>query len=85
MTLMIPVDVNSLQQTLGLVVLTNLGELPFYRSGFPVRIVVSHSNGSQIGKQGEEDDQIDADGFVEDDHGQGEVDLEMEAKRDTVF
>lgn len=70
---------------LGMVVLTNLGELPFYRSRFPVRIVVSHSYGSQIGKQGEEDDEVDADGFVENDHGEGKVDLEMEAKRDTVF
>ncbi|KAI6753374.1 hypothetical protein HG531_005543 [Fusarium graminearum] len=53
-----------------MVVLTNLGELPFYRSRFPVRIVVSHSYGSQIGKQGEEDDEVDADGFVENDHGE---------------
>jgi hypothetical protein len=32
-----------------------------------------------------QDNQVDADGLVEDDHGEREVDLEVQAKRDTVF
>lgn len=50
-----------------------------------MRIVVSHGYSGQIGEQSEEDDEVDANGFVENDHGKGEVDFEMQAKRDTIF
>lgn len=48
-------------------------------------VVVRDGNGGKIGEQGEEDDEIDADGLVDDDHGADEVDFQVQAEGDTVL
>jgi len=50
-----------------------------------MRIIISYSDSRQICEESQENDQVDTDGLVEDDHGEREVDLEVQAKRDTVF
>ena len=50
-----------------------------------MRIVVRNGDGGEIGEQRQEDNQVDADGLVDDDHGRDEVDLEVQAERDTVL
>lgn len=63
----------------------DLGQLPLDGTGLVVGIVVGDGDGGQIGKQGKEDNQVDTDGLVDDDHGQGQVDLKMETESDTVL
>jgi hypothetical protein len=48
-------------------------------------VVVSDSDGSQISEESKEDDELGTDGLVEDDHRSDEVDLQMQAKGDTVL
>ncbi|KAH6603711.1 hypothetical protein Trco_008486 [Trichoderma cornu-damae] len=63
----------------------DLGQLPLYRARLVVGIVVSDSDGGQISEQGKEDDEVDADGLVDDDHRQGQVDLQVETEGDAVL
>ena len=48
-------------------------------------IVVGDSDSSQIGEQGQEDDEVSSDSLVDDDHGSGQVDFQMQAKGDTIL
>lgn len=48
-------------------------------------VVIGDGNGSQIGEQGEEDDQVDTDSLVDSNHGGDEVKLKMQAEGDTVL
>lgn len=48
-------------------------------------VVVGDGDGSQVGEKGDEDDEIWSNGLVEDDHREGEVDLEVNAKSNSVF
>jgi hypothetical protein len=50
-----------------------------------VRVVVGDSNSGQISEEGDEDNQLRADGVVEDDHGRDKVDLQVQAQCDTVL
>jgi hypothetical protein len=63
----------------------NLGQLPLNGAGVGVSVVVSDGDGSQISEQGEEDNKLGTDGLVEDDHRGDEVDLQVQAKSDTVL
>jgi hypothetical protein len=63
----------------------DLGQLPFDGTLFGVGVVIGDSDGGQIGEQGEEYDELGTDGLVEDDHGSDEVDLQVQAERDTVL
>lgn len=63
----------------------DLGQLPFDRLRVRVRIVVSDGNGSQIGKEGDEDNELGADGLVDDDHGGNQVDFQVKAEGNTVL
>ena len=63
----------------------DFGQLPFNRTSFVMGVVVGDGDGSQIGEKGEEDNQLDVDGLVDDDHGCDQVDLQMEAEGDTVL
>lgn len=63
----------------------DLGQLPLDGTGLVVGIVVGDGDGSQISEQGKEDNQVDTDGLVDDDHGQGQVDLKVETESDTVL
>lgn len=63
----------------------DLGQLPLDRTGLVVGIVVGDGDGSQISEQGKEDDEVDTDGLVDDDHGQSQVDLKVETQSDTVL
>lgn len=63
----------------------DLGQLPLDGTGLVVGIVVGDGDGGQIGKQGKEDNQVDTDGLVDDDHGQSQVDLKMETESNTVL
>ncbi|KAI6775847.1 hypothetical protein HG530_002605 [Fusarium avenaceum] len=46
-------------------------------------IIISNGNCCQIRKEGEKDNQIHADGFVDDTHRGGEVDFEVETEGDS--
>ncbi|KAK1241977.1 LOW QUALITY PROTEIN: hypothetical protein MKX07_007800 [Trichoderma sp. CBMAI-0711] len=63
----------------------DLGQLPLDGARLVVGIVVGDGDGGQVSEQGEEDDEVDADGLVDDDHGQRQVDLEMQTQGDTVL
>ncbi|KAJ6439395.1 LOW QUALITY PROTEIN: fungal specific transcription factor [Purpureocillium lavendulum] len=63
----------------------DLGQLPLHGPRLPVRVVVCHGDGGQIGEQGKEDDEVDPDRLVDDDHGGRQVDLEVQAQRDAVL
>lgn len=63
----------------------DLGQLPLDRALLVVSVIVGDSDGSQIGEQGDEDNELGADGLLEDDHRGDEIDLEMQAKSDTVL
>lgn len=56
----------------------NLGKLPFNRTFVRVGVVVGDSDGGQISEEGKEDDELDANGLAEDDHGGDQVDLQMQ-------
>ena len=63
----------------------NLGQLPFDRTCIRVCVIVSDSDGGKIGEEGDEDDKVDGDGLVDDDHAGHQVDLQVQAKSDTVL
>ena len=48
-------------------------------------IVISDGDSGQIGEEGQEDDEISSDSLVDDDHGGGQIDFQMQAKRDTIL
>lgn len=48
-------------------------------------VIIGNSDGGQIGEKSEEDNQLDTDGLVDDDHGGDEVDFQVQAERDTVL
>lgn len=63
----------------------DLGQLPLDGTAFKVGIVVCNSNGGQISKQREENDQVDTDGLVDGDHRCDQVKLQVQAEGDTVL
>lgn len=63
----------------------DLRQLPLDGTGLVVGVVVSDGDGGQISEQGKEDDQVDTDGLVDDDHGQSQVDLKVETESNTVL
>jgi len=63
----------------------DLGQLPLDRAHLEVSIVVGNGDGGQVSEEGDEDDQVSADGLVDDDHGGDQVDLEVETQSDTVL
>lgn len=63
----------------------DLGKLPLDGTLLGVSVVVGNSNGGQIGEEGDEDDELRADGLVDDDHGGDKVDLQVQAEGDTVL
>lgn len=63
----------------------DLGQLPLHRTGFVMCIVVGDGDSGQVGEKSQEDDQIDTDGFVDNDHGGDQVDFQVEAERNTVL
>lgn len=63
----------------------NLWQLPLDWALLVVGIVVSDSDGSQISEKSQENDQVDSDGLLDDDHGGNQVDLEMQAESDSVL
>lgn len=48
-------------------------------------IVVCDSNGGQVGEQSNEDDEVGADGFVDDNHRRNKVNLQVQAQGDPVL
>ena len=63
----------------------DLGQLPFDRTSLEVSVVVSDGNGSQIGEQGNEHNEISLDGLVDDDHGGNKVELKVDTQSNTVL
>lgn len=50
-----------------------------------MRVVVGDGDGGQVGKQGEEDDELRTDRLVDDDHASNQVNLQVQTQRDTVL
>ena len=46
----------------------DLGQLPFDRAGFEMSIIICNSDSCKIGEQSEEDNEVNLNGFVDDDH-----------------
>lgn len=63
----------------------DLAKLPFHGSRLDVRIIVGDRYGGQVGEEGDENDEIRADSFVQDDHRGGEVDFQMQTERNTIL
>lgn len=63
----------------------DLGQLPLDGALLRVSVVVGNGDGSQISEEGKEDDKLGADGLVENDHRGDEIDLQVQAKSDTVL
>lgn len=63
----------------------DLWQLPLDWTLLEVSVVVSDGNGSQISEEGNEDDKLGAHGLVDDDHGRDQVELQVQAKGDTVL
>jgi len=63
----------------------DLGKLPLDGTLLRVSVIVGNGDSGQIGEEGNEDDKVDTDGLVDDDHGQGEVKLQVQAQGDTVL
>lgn len=63
----------------------DLGQLPLNRTCFEVSVIVGNSDGGQVSEQGDEDNQVSADGLVDDDHGGNEVDFQVQTQSDTVL
>lgn len=63
----------------------DLGQLPFDGARLRVGVVVGNSDGGQISEERKEDNELSADGLVEDDHGGDKVDFQVQAESDTVL
>jgi hypothetical protein len=63
----------------------DLGQLPLDGASFEVCVIVGNGDGSQISEEGQEDDEVDGDGLVDDYHGCHEVDFQVQAKSNTVL
>lgn len=63
----------------------DLLELPLHRPRLHVRVVVGDGDRGQVGEQRDEHDQVWPDRLVDDHHGRGEVDLQVQTQRDTVL
>jgi len=63
----------------------DLGKLPLDGTLLRVSVVVGDGNGGQIGEEGNEDDEVGTDSLVDDDHGESEVKLQVQAEGDTVL
>jgi hypothetical protein len=50
-----------------------------------VGIIIGHGDGGQISEQGDEDDKLGSDGFVNDDHRGDKVDFQVQAEGNTVL
>lgn len=63
----------------------DLWQLPLDRSLFEMSVVVSDGDGSQISEESQEHNQLGDNGLTDDDHGGDKVDLQVQAKSDTVL
>lgn len=63
----------------------HLGLLPLNRLLGYRCIVIGDGDGCDIGENGQKDDQVDANDFVQDEDRQGEVDFQVQTERYTVF
>lgn len=63
----------------------DLGQLPLDGAGLEVSVIVSDGDGGNVSEQGDEDNELGADGLVDDDHGGDEVDLQVQTQSDTVL
>lgn len=63
----------------------DLGQLPLDGTLLRVSVVVGNGDGSQISEKGKEDDELSTDGLVKDDHRGDKVNLQVQAKGDTVL
>jgi hypothetical protein len=63
----------------------DLWQLPFDRTLFRVCVIVGYRDGGKIGEEGDEDDELGTDGLADDDHRCDQVNLQMQAKGDTVL
>jgi len=63
----------------------DLGELPLDWALLEVCVIVGDGNGGKIGEESEEDNELSANGLVDDDHGSDKVDLQVQAEGDTVL
>lgn len=63
----------------------DLGQLPLDGTTLKVGVVVGDGDGGQISKESEEDNQVDTDGLVDGNHGGNKVQLQVQAKSDTVL
>lgn len=48
-------------------------------------VIVGDSDGGQIGKQSDKDDELGSDSFVDDDHGSDQINFQVQAQSDTVL
>lgn len=62
----------------------NLWQLPLNGGASKWGVIIRNGNGTQVGKECDENDEFRTDGLVKYDHGQRQVDLKMQAKCDTV-
>jgi len=63
----------------------DLGQLPLDRTLLRVSIVVGDGDGGQISEEGDKDNQVTSDDFVDDNGREGEVDFQVQAESDTVL
>ena len=63
----------------------DFGQLPLHGAEFVGGVVVGDGNGGNVGEEGEEDDEVGADAFVQDYHCCDEVDFQVEAQGDSVL
>jgi hypothetical protein len=59
-------------------------ELPLDGLAGGLSVVIGDGDRGDVGEDGEEDDEVDADGLVLDEHVEEEEDLEVKAEGDTV-
>jgi hypothetical protein len=63
----------------------DLGKLPLNGTLLGVSVVVGNSDSGQISEESDEDNQLRANGLVDDDHGGDKVDLQVQAEGNTVL
>lgn len=63
----------------------DLWQLPLDWALLGVGVVVGDGDGGQVSEQGKEDNQVDDNGLVDDDHGGDKVDFQVQAEGDTVL
>lgn len=63
----------------------DLGQLPLDGTTLKVGVIVGNGDGGKISEESEEDDQVDTDGLVDGNHRGNKVQLQVQAKSDTVL